>query len=106
MVRRTDEGISATAARKNQMRPLRAEIHINEFGSIAASENWRHRTCFQRNVPRGKSPSDPRRRRNKPTSIMIHNVESVTSVPITLGVVISKLSTMQVFAACDHVERI
>ena len=37
---------------------------------------------------------------------MIHNAESVTSVPIILGVVTSKLSTTQVVAACDHLERI
>ena len=106
MVRRTAEGITATAASTNQMRPLRTEIHINEFGSITASGNFHHRTCFQRKAPRGVLPPPSRRRRYKPMSIMMHNVESVMSVPITLGVVISKLSTTQVFAACDHVERI
>ena len=106
MARRTDEGISARAASKNQMRPLRTENYIRELGSITDSENCRHRTCFHRKVPKAKLPPALRRRRSKPTSIMIHNVASVTSVPIILGVVISKLFKTQVFAAGDHVERI
>jgi hypothetical protein len=106
MARRTDEGTSARAASKNQMRPLRTENYIREFGSITDSENCQHRTCFHRKAPKAKLPPALRRMRSKPTSIMIHSAASVTSVAIILGAVLSKLVKTQVFAAGNHAERI
>jgi len=106
IVRRTAGGTSAMVASKSQMRPLRTEIQISEFGSITASENCRHRTCFQRRRPKPKAPPASRRRRSKPMSMMRSNATSETSEPTTLGLVVSKLRVRQAFASGDHAERI
>ena len=53
----------------------------------------------QRNLPASQC------RRSKPMSMMRSNPMSETSEPITAGLVLSKLCTMQVSASGDHVER-
>jgi hypothetical protein len=43
--------------------------------------------------------------RSKPMSMMKSKAMSVVSEPITVGLVVSKLSRAQVFSSGDHVER-
>lgn len=56
--------------------------------------------------PKSNAPTALKRRRSTPLSMMRSNKTSVTSELITAGLVLSKLSRAQVFASCDHVERI
>lgn len=91
---------------KSQTRPLRTEIHISKFEGISASENRNNRTCFQRTLAKPKAPLPLKRVRSKPTSMVTSNTTSVTSTPIIESLVTSMLSRAQVFAACDHVDRI
>ena len=100
--RHTVEGTSATVASKSQIRPFRTEIHVSEFGSTTASGNCHHRTCFQSVRPKANAPP---RRGSKPMSMMRSNPMSETSEPIIAGLVLSMLTTVQVTASGDHVER-
>jgi hypothetical protein len=93
-------------ASKSQMRPLRTEIHISEFGSIMEKENVYHRTCFQRMPPKPEVPPARTRMRSKPMSMIRSNTTSETREKTTLSLVLSKLSRAQVFASGDHAERI
>jgi hypothetical protein len=105
IARRTAGGTSATVAIKSQKRPLRTESHISKFEGIAARETRHSRTCFQRTPAKPKAPPPLKRVRSKPMSMVTSNTTSVTSTPIIEGLVTSMLSSAQVFAACDHVDR-
>ena len=103
---RTTGRTSATVAIQSQTRPWRTEIHISEFGSVAASANCHHRTWFQRMRPKRRAPPDSSRMRSKPMSMMISNTTSVKSIEITESLLVPTLSTTrQEFAWCDHIER-
>jgi hypothetical protein len=102
IARRAVGGTSATVASKSQIRPLRTVIHISEFASTTASGNCHHRTCFQSLRPKAKAPP---RRGSKPMSMIRSKPMSETREQIIAGLVLSMLSTTQVSASGDHVER-
>jgi hypothetical protein len=89
-------------ANNSQMRPLQTEIHIIGY---RGSGSCHHRTCFQRKLPKTKAPPLSRRRRSKPISMMRSNPMSETNETIIVGLVLSKLTRMQVFDSVDHVAR-
>jgi hypothetical protein len=102
IARHTVEGTSATVASKSQIRPFQVRTQISEFGSITASGDCRHRTCFQSVRPTANAPP---RRGSMPMSMIRSNPMSETSEPIIAGLVLSKLSTTQVTVSGDHEER-
>jgi hypothetical protein len=108
IARRTAGGTSAMVASKSQMRPLRTEIRITEFGSITAGENC-HAYLLSEDASQTKGTAcieAARRRRSKPTSMMTSNPMSVESETRTVGLVVSMLRMRQALASIDHVERI
>jgi hypothetical protein len=62
-------------------------------------------TCFHRRRNKPNAPPPFKRRRSRPMSMMRSNTTSVMSELRIVGLVLSKLSTVQVFCSDDHVAR-
>jgi hypothetical protein len=76
---------------------------ISKVLSAKNSENHRP-TCVQSKRPKSSVPG-PRRRRNRPASMVRNNVTSVQSEMVMLYLLLSELSTSQVFVTGFHEER-
>jgi len=72
---------------------------------MTSSENYHHRTCFQRTRPKPNAAPDPISRRSKPMSMMRSNTTSATSELMILSFRLFGLSRMQELLSYDHVLR-
>jgi hypothetical protein len=76
---------------------------ISKVLSTKSNENHRP-TCVQSKRPKASVPA-PRRRRNRPASMVRNNITSVQSEMVMLYLLLSELSAPQVFVTGFHEER-